>query len=144
MIELTPITPDNYDKVLKLDVAADQKSFVAPNVKTIADCKVYEGYEPLAISVDGEPVGMCMWGRDPDSGRYHIVRLMVDAAHQRKGYGRAGAKALIELIAAKPACNEIRLSFVPENQGAEALYTSLGFGRTGEVEDGEIVMALKV
>ena len=144
MIELKPITPDNYIEVLKLNVREDQKTYVATNVRSIADCHVYKGYEPLAIVADGRAVGFCMWGRDPDDGHYHIVRLMVDADHQGKGYGRAGAKAVVERISAEAECNEIRLSFVPGNEDAEALYTSIGFERTGEIKDGEIVMALKL
>jgi hypothetical protein len=32
------------------------------------------------------------------------------------------------------------LSFVPENTGAEKLYKSVGFERTGELNEGEVVM----
>ena len=38
-----------------------------------------------------------------------------------------------------PDCREFYLSFVPENTGAAALYESIGFERTGEISEGEIV-----
>jgi hypothetical protein len=42
-------------------------------------------------------------------------------------------------------CQEVFLSFVPENVGAEKLYSGLGFEQTGESdEDGEIIMRFKL
>lgn len=144
MIELKAVTPDNYIDVLKLNVRDDQKTYVASNVRSIADCFVYEGHKLLAVVANGQTVGFCMWGREPNDDHYHIVRLMIDAEHQRKGYGRAAAKALVGRISGQKNCDEIRLSFVPGNVGAESLYASIGFERTGEIIDDEVVMALKV
>lgn len=144
MIELRAVTPANYESVLTLKVGPGQEGFVAPPVKTIADAMVYAGYEPLAIIQDETVVGIAMWGRDPDDGRYHIVRLMIDAAHQRKGYGREAAGALVKLISGQPECREIFLSFVPANTGARALYESIGFQLTGDTVEGETVMRLRL
>jgi RimJ/RimL family protein N-acetyltransferase len=41
--------------------------------------------------------------------------------------------------AAEPDCPNVALSYVPENKAARALYASLGFVETGELEDDEIV-----
>ncbi|MCA8910459.1 MAG: GNAT family N-acetyltransferase [Planctomycetes bacterium] len=143
-IELQPVSASNYAAVLALDVKADQRGFVAPNVKSIADSKIWPTHYPLAILADGEPVGFCMWGQDPDDGHFHIPRLMIDAKHQRKGFGRAAALELVKLVASQPGCDAILLSFMPANTGAEALYASIGFKRTGEVQEGEIVMRYDV
>jgi RimJ/RimL family protein N-acetyltransferase len=41
-------------------------------------------------------------------------------------------------------CQEIYLSFVPENTGAKKLYASVGFERAGETsKNGEVIMRFK-
>jgi RimJ/RimL family protein N-acetyltransferase len=41
-------------------------------------------------------------------------------------------------------CDEIFLCVVPENTSAQKLYSGLGFERTGEIHEGEIVMRLSL
>ena len=73
-------------------------------------------------------VGFLMYGRDPEDGRYWIIRLMVDHNHQGKGYGRAALRQAIDLIRSKPDCSDdLSIGFKPDNKVAETLYTSLGF-----------------
>ena len=139
-VALRPVDENNYRSVIALDVGPGQERFVARNVNSIAESKVYPYLIPAAVYSDDELVGFALYGRDPETGKYWIVRLMVDAAHQGKGYGRAAVLALIEKIQALPECGEIYLSLVPGNEAAEGLYQSVGFERTGEIEDGEIVM----
>ncbi len=140
-IELRPIDEENFRPVVGLDVRPGQNTFVATNVFSIAESKVSPYLEPRAVYAEGELVGFTLYGRDPETGKYWIVRLMVDAAHQGKGYGRAAVLALIEELRAMPECSEIFLSLVPGNEAAEGLYQSVGFERTGEIADGEIVMS---
>jgi diamine N-acetyltransferase len=53
-------------------------------------------------------------------------------------------EAVIELMAERVGCEEIVTSFVPENAVAAGLYASLGFRPTGEVEDGEPLLRLRL
>lgn len=140
-VSLREITPDNFSEVIDLDVAADQKLFVAPNVKSIAQAKVYPTAVPLAVYDDEQMVGFVMYAYDTDEKKYYLVRLMIDARHQGKGYGKAATREVIERMRAIADCREIFLSFVPENTGAEKLYARVGFKRTGKTSDeGEIIM----
>ncbi len=114
-------------------------------MKSVADSRVYPYLNPLVVTAGDVAVGFGLWGRDPDTGRFYIVRMMIDAAHQGKGLGKAATAAMIELIRTRPGCDAIYLSVVPGNETAERLYASLGFQRTGEVDpDGEIVMRLEL
>lgn len=144
-ITLQPITKENWFASTKLHVRPDQASYVAANVYSIAQAQWYPEWEPLAI-YDGETmVGFVMHGVDEEiPARQWIIRMMIDQAHQGRGYGRAAMVKVIERLTARPGCEEIRLSFVPGNEGALALYRSLGFVETGEEEDGELIMALPV
>jgi diamine N-acetyltransferase len=86
-------------------------------------------------------VGFVMYGFDPDDEKFYLGRLMIDEKHQGKGYGKAATLAVIERLKQTKDCREIYLSFVPENTGAEKLYSSVGFERTGKIsEHGEVVM----
>ncbi len=143
-IRLEEVTPQNFWQCINLKVADEQANFVAPNVRSIAESKVYPFLVPLAVYNGDEVVGFTLSGRYPDSGKYYIVRLMIDASHQGKGYGRAMTQKLIERMRRQPDCRDIYLSFVPGNEVAETLYRSLGFERTGETDEfGEIIMRLK-
>ncbi|HLM00184.1 MAG TPA: GNAT family N-acetyltransferase [Pyrinomonadaceae bacterium] len=139
-ITLREITPENFSAVINLEVADDQKLFVAPNVKSIAQSKIYPDSIPLAVYCEEQPVGFVMYGYDPDDEKYYLGRLMIDARHQGKGYGRAATREVIRRLSEIEGCDAVYLSFVPENTGAEKLYSSVGFERTGELNGSEIVM----
>jgi ribosomal protein S18 acetylase RimI-like enzyme len=57
---------------------------------------------------------------------------------------RGDRRAADQAAVAAKGSTEIRLSFEPNNIVAERLYASLGFERTGEIEEGEVVMRLRV
>jgi diamine N-acetyltransferase len=101
-----------------------------------------EHLSQLAAYADDMPVGYVMYGFDPDTRDWWIVRLMVAHDQQGKGYGRAIMQAVIAQLSAQPGCDAIHISFVPENAAARALYSSLGFVDTGRIEDGEVVYRL--
>ena len=143
IISLREVTIDNFKECVDLEVAEDQKMFVSSNVNSIAFSKVAPHYSPLAIYSDEELVGFTLSGRDGESKKYYIARLMIGEKFQGKGFGRATTLKLIDRMSENEDCNEIRLSFVQGNKGAEKLYSSLGFERTGLIdEDGEIEMSL--
>ncbi len=140
-ITLREITPQNFRECVDLKVADGQENFVAANLMSIAQAKIYPTANPLAVYHEDEMVGFVMYGFDTDEEHFYLGRLMIDEKHQGKGYGKAATLEVIERMRQIEDCREIYLSFVPENTGAEKLYTSVGFERTGEIsEDGEVIM----
>ena len=145
MVEFREITENNYDDCLKLEVSEDQKTFVASNVYSLAQAWVfYDTAYPFAIYADNIMVGFIMMGYYKPKGIYNIWRLMIDKRFQGKGYGKAALVLAVKYLKEKYNVSEIFLSFEPDNTVAEKLYSSIGFQRTGEVENNEIVMCLKV
>ena len=144
-IALQAITAETWEQCVKLKVRSDQEHFIASNVFSLAQSKYVPGLLPLAV-YDGETmVGFVMYNEQPyEPGKYFIYRVMVGAEFQGKGYGRAAMRALIERMQALPNCQEIVLSYEPENSVAERLYESLGFRKTGEIFEGEVVSSLKL
>ena len=59
---------------------------------------------------------------------------------QSRGLGRQALEAAVGWIAREHGADRVRLSVVPQNEQARALYRSAGFVETGEVDDGELVM----
>jgi len=141
-VSLREITMENFRTCLALRVAEDQRGFVAANVYSLAEAKADGVSNPLMITADDEPVGFIMYDVDREKKCGYITRLMIDARFQRRGYGRAAMSQVIDRLKNEPDLREILTSFHPDNRVAEALYASLGFHRTGEVNDGEIVVRL--
>lgn len=139
-VELRPVTKDDFRAVIKLEVAPDQADFVAPNVVGIAETHVYPKAEPRAVYADGELVGFVLLHPGERPGEHVLVRLMIDRRFQGRGLGRQALEAAVEYAGREHKADSVRLSFVPSNERARALYLSAGFVATGEMDDGEDVM----
>ena len=145
IVSLRPIDTRRLARaVVRLQLAPGQEEFIAPNSISMADAYVERDWMPLAVFADEELVGFAMYGHELPEDRWWIIRLMFDARFQGRGYGRAAAEALIALMRKRHGCREIFLGLEDGNQIAERLYASLGFRATGEIDDGEIVMALNL
>ena len=144
-ITLREVVIANFNEVIQLRPAPGQENFIAPNVLSIAQSKVATNFLPIAIHADDEVVGFLMFGQDIETLKWHIVRLMIGAQYQRRGYAREALKQLISQLAQRPDCDEIIISFMPENVAAEKLYESLGFEKTGAFDDeGEVLMRIEL
>ena len=142
-VELRPITQENFQAVVKLEVLPEQSEFVAPNVFGIAETHVYPDAEPRAVYADGQPVGFVLFhpiDKDKPAEGHCIVRLMIDRRFQGRGLGRQALEAAVEWIKRECKVDRVRLSVVPATEKARALYRSAGFVETGELDDGEVVM----
>lgn len=138
-ISLRPITKENWVQCAELQVADGQENFVMPNVWSLAQAGVDPRRVPLAIYDDETMVGFIMYNHEPlDDGTYRISRVLIDRAHQGKGYGRAAVKEVIERMRQIPDCKEITLEYSLQNRAAQHLYTSLGFEPVGSARYGEI------
>ena len=51
---------------------------------------------------------------------------------------------LIERVRERPMAEELLLSYVPGEGSPEGFYRGLGFEPTGEVDEGEVVMGLRL
>ena len=142
-VTIRDITPANLRQVVSLETAERDAYLITSNVLSIAEAKVYPHLVPQAVYAEEQVVGFAMYGRSPRDGRHYIYRLMIGVRHRGRGYGRAAVCALVERLGAIADCHDVYLSYVPENVVAARLYESLGFEKTGEVdEDGEIIMRL--
>jgi diamine N-acetyltransferase len=68
-VELREITKETVRAICNLDVAGDQRGFVAPNALSIAQAHFEPKHWMRAIYADDEPVGFILTDEDPTKGR---------------------------------------------------------------------------
>jgi diamine N-acetyltransferase len=144
MVTLRPIIKENWIECIGLKVRPEQQDFVATNLYSIAESKADPSLIPMAIYNGEVMVGFTMYGRDPEDGRYWIVRLMIDERYQASGYGKQAMKQVITLLEQEKDCTDIYVSHKPANEYADSLYKKLDFEDTGEVVGGEVVNRLSL
>ena len=143
MVELQPVTQENFRACIKLHVAESQKQFVAPNMYTIAEAYIDPKLTPYAIADGGTVVGLVATEIVPENeiyDRYWIPRFMVGEAFQGKGYGRKGMELTIDMLSKYEDCERVRLSVVPSNADSIGFYQQIGFVLTDEYIEDERVM----
>ena len=101
---------------------------------------------PLGIYDGDEPVGLLLlWDvrRDPDepADQLYVWRLMIDARHQKKGYGARTMRWVID-EARRLGVASVGLSHQTLPGHAGPFYEKLGFRYTGKVDHNEHVMEL--
>lgn len=154
MLEVRPVTKENWKELIALKVRDDQKHFVASNLYSIAEAQFGEHIPgeghwdmmPFGIYDEDKPVGFLMISYNYDFARFQgfILRLMVDEKCQGKGYGKFGMNWMLERYRADERVKAVAISYEPDNEAARTLYASLGFQETGEIVDGEALALLKL
>jgi diamine N-acetyltransferase len=152
MISLRPVDSTNYRECIQLSVAREQQGFVASNLQSLADAYVWRGAaEPYAVYSEDEMVGFALlfpFAGDvdddsiPEPGTERgmiLVRLMIDARFQGRGYGRDALETIVGNVRDR-GLTSVRLSVLPENEQALEFYRRNGFSKTGAIHGGEIVM----
>ena len=92
----------------------------------------------LAVYADKTVVGHVMWAFD-DDGCHWVGGMLVDAAEQSRGIGRAAVSTILGWLVDEEGSRDTRLSYHPANSPARNLYDSLGFVSLGIMEDDELV-----
>jgi diamine N-acetyltransferase len=144
MVSLRELDKTNYRDILKLSVNANQKGFVATNAISIAQAYFHKKAWFRGVYAGEEAVGFAMLEIDTKKPEYYLWRFMIDERFQNKGYGYQAMKLLIEQVKNLPQANEFLLSYVPGEGNPKEFYEKLGFEETGEIEDGELIMSLKL
>ncbi|MEW2068339.1 GNAT family N-acetyltransferase [Streptomyces sp. NPDC007346] len=150
---LEKVTPDTVLAACRLEVAPEQRKFVAPVAQSLAEAYVHPDTAWPRLIRDGDRVvGFVMAffdvpfayddlpGAAPRSG---LWRLAVAAGEQGRGYGRFAVGAVNEEIRRRGG----RLSTVtwhPGEGGPEEFYLRLGYRKRGLTGDGEYLGDLEL
>jgi diamine N-acetyltransferase len=112
-VTLREITPKNEAAVHALAVALGQELFVTSASESLDEAATSPDARPWhrAIYAGDQPVGFVMLSFDVPLGhpeypwRYFLWRLLIDARYQRRGYGRAAMKLVIDCGSEQPRRN---------------------------------------
>ena len=137
-VTLREITAENEAAVRALAVAPGQELFVDTVANSLEEAASTPDANPWyrAIYAGDQPVGFVMLSLDVPAGHpehpwhYFLWRLLIDARHQRHGYGTAAVASVIDLVGGRPGATDLYTSVWPG--GPTAFYRSLGFEPTGE------------
>ena len=144
-ITLKKIDESNFIDCFHLQLGEGQERFVSHPIRSLAQAYVYYGQcTPFGIYVENQMAGYVMVIYDYDEEAYNLWHLMIDAAKQNRGYGKAAVQCCLDYIRKKPfgESNQIKLTCHEENEAALHLYRLVGFRPTGERDENEIEMSL--
>jgi diamine N-acetyltransferase len=143
-VTLREISADTVRAICELQVAPEQREFVAENAVSIAQAH----FEPKAwfraVYADETPVGFVMLYENREDKEYFLWRFMIASDHQRRGYGAQALDLVVEHVRGLPGARALVSSFVAGERGPRDFYRRYGFVETGEVEDGELVIRLEL
>lgn len=147
MVELRPITEDNFVDAFNLRLAPDQEGFVSHPIRSLAQAYVYRDQcQPFGIYAADKMVGYVMVIYDYDVPEYDIWHMVIDEAVQGRGYGSMALDRVIDYIRTKPfgSSDRIALTCNKENPIALRLYERKGFSPTGWEDEDEIELSLRL
>jgi diamine N-acetyltransferase len=145
-ITLEPVTIENFETLLEMQLPPEQDRWLANNACSIAQASFYPDWRTLAICCDGAPAGFLLYdiaSRD-EAGHYGIYRFMVDHPRQGQGIGRRAMELLLVELRAQPDARRITICYKPENTAARGLYLSCGFSEVGIDDSGEMIAEIRL
>ncbi|WP_240768150.1 GNAT family N-acetyltransferase [Paenibacillus amylolyticus] len=145
-VTLRPITKENEFECINLKPREDQLDLVASNADSLIHATKEITSKPYGIFAENQMVGFILYDNEIyNDGYYWILRFMIDEKYQGKGYGKLAIQEVIRMLQERSDCQQIRVSHVPHNITANALYKRIGFQETGELEDnGDIILSYQV
>lgn len=145
-VTLQPITKENELDCINLKPREDQLDLVASNADSLMHATKEITSNPYGILAEEQMVGFILFDNEIyNDGYYWILRFMIDEKHQGKGYGKLAIREVIRMLQERSDCQQIRVSHVPHNIAANALYKRCGFQETGEFEDnGDIILSYQM
>ena len=147
MVELKPITEDNFIDAFNLKLAPGQDEFVSHPIRSLAQAYVYRDQcQPFGIYADGKMVGYVMVIYDYDIPEYDIWHMMIDESMQGRGYGSEALDRVIDYIKSKPFGDSGRIALTcnKTNSAAKRLYESIGFSAAGVEDEDEVELVLTI
>lgn len=140
-VSLRPVDAGSWRAVAGLAIAPGQERFVAAPTYYLAICAYEDVWKPLSVidAATGAVVGFLMWGIDDADGSCWLGGVLVGAAHQGRGVGRAAIVEALRVLRPRAGPAGFALSYHPDNTVAKGLYASLGFVETGERDEDEVV-----
>ncbi len=139
-IEIRKAQPEDYEKIAEMHYPVWLESYNVIMPPSMTDVfvngfahvwypqRVSEGDTIMLAESDGKPVGMIIFGPDPNNpNNLHIGAMYIKREKQRGGIG----SALLEKALASQPSGDVTLSCTENNRIARDFYEQKGFERDG-------------
>jgi diamine N-acetyltransferase len=148
------VTEDDVQAVMGLRRGPGQDRYLGSMIShfedAIADARacprrwsVHDGDELVGFVMISDDIPQATLDADDEIvGPYFLWRLLIDARHQGRGYGRATLDAVAEYVRAKPNGTVLLTSCKAGEGSPQPFYLRYGFEKTGEVKWGEDLLRL--
>jgi len=138
-VRLAPVGPELRDRLLRLAPRPDQERFAGPLAQLLPAAEADPERTPVAILLDGAPVGFFVLHRGagahelaPEDGDVLLRAFLVDAAAQGRGVATRALAALPDFVAGHlPGARRVVLTVNVGNPVAIRTYARAGFADTG-------------
>ena len=118
------------------DAIADAKA--CPRMWAAKDGEQLVGFVMISDGIPAEALA----ADDDIVGPYFLWRLLIDANHQGRGYGRAAIDAVVAYLRTRPDAEVLLTSCAAGEGSPQPFYLRYGFEKTGEVKWGEDLLRL--
>lgn len=147
-LRICPLTASNVVAANTLSLKPGQEAFVAPVSHSIAEAYVNpDTMWPRVVEVDGEVAGFIMasFNEEADDENYRatILRLNVDADHQRQGVGAFAVKSVLDEARLR-GFDKVVAMWEEGELGPTKFFEAMGFEIVGETQYGEVIGERKV
>jgi diamine N-acetyltransferase len=152
MLEKREVTRDTLWPLIRLEVRADQRDLVSPNIKTFAEAPyetgarvwgLWDGDAPVGLMAMVHPGEYQFFQPEDDREAAYLWRLMIAAPFQGRGYGRQAIAMAVE-VAQAWGCPRITAGVSDVPHSNMGFYERQGFRWTGRYEEGEKVIVRDV
>lgn len=130
-VSLRPLEPDNFMECRGLEISEQQRrdSLLHDMHTILKDAVNEEALIKLVVYDDAENivVGFAQVRGFPAHFTYDIGKFLIGERFQRKGYGMAALKKVINELFVRPDCNKITVTYPFFNEGVELFYAKAGF-----------------
>lgn len=141
-LRLVDIDETNWLDCIRTRVTEEQLEYIASNAVSLAQSKFQPKWITKGIYDDDKMIGFTMYAHHKDEDEGYLCRFMIEHKLQGKGYGKAAMNLVLDVFQKEFNAAKGKLSVVPENEVAIKLYESVGYKRTGIMEEDEEVMVV--
>ena len=137
MIALTEINENNYIDVCSLQVAEDQKAYVANPMRILASAYAMQSQNARVWAVThGEIVVGVLMVKDllDEPKCYTLEQFLIDYRYQGQWFGRQALNLIIELLAKEKNYDAIEICVKMGAKHAVDLYKKAGFLDTAYID----------
>ena len=138
MIRLAEITEENWLNAASLQVADDQKEYLAPALGILARGYVYRDCNArvFVIMDDNSIVGLALvrdFTEEPLG--YDLQQFMIDKRYQDRGYGTQALRLILDVLSKEERFSQVEVCVKKADSKAIHMYEKCGFTDSGYIDE---------